>query len=167
MNRYKVYTLLFLFSVLLFTGIAIDATAIANPPTPNVNPQVEKIRAKIARLEFVRQQLVLERTQAQNAVTRLLLDRITILDNIEDAIAMVSQLEAEVAMAQNEAERQQWERFLFFAQQLLRHRWDQYDESINTETALQLKITHKDNQIAVIDTELAKLQAELAALLQN
>lgn len=167
MNRYKVYTLLFLFSVLLFTGSAIDASAIANPPNPNVNPQAEKIRAKIARLEFVRQQLVLEKTQAEKAVIRLLLDRITILDNIEDAIAMVSQLEAEVAMAQNEADRQQWERFLFFAQQLLLHRLDQYDESVNTETVWERKIRHLDKQIDVIDTELAKHKAELAALLQN
>lgn len=157
MNRFKVATLLFLFSLLCFTAFVSDAQAQADP-------EVQKILAQIAQLEKQRAKLVDAKTEANKAIKRVELDKVEVQAYISDVEKKISHLDAEIAMAVDEDFRDFLIRFQASMKRLLEELNQRYDQLERKQTAIENKISVLDKQIADIDNQLMSLYARLAQL---
>lgn len=155
MKRYSVYTLLFLFSLTVLSGISINAAA----------DEVAEIRAQIADLEATRARVVAVKAAAEAALTQVEQDLVNIRHSIDATLFLISQIEVELAMAVDAAERALWLSRLSEAMSLLDFHYESYAYKTYKKYDLISRIARLDSKIADIDNELMRLYARLAALI--
>ena len=158
MIRYKMSILLFLFSTLLLTTFAFEAQA-------QDNPEVQKILAQIDKLENKRAELVLYKTVLEQDIQRLNVQLLSIQSDISDTLDLISALEAELAMAVNDADRRRLQARLQQAKSRLNEYQKKYQKVLAKKTFIEKKIRLLDKRIADIDNQLMKFYARLFELI--
>ena len=157
MKRYRVYTLFFLFPLLI--GLAVVNIADADPK------EIAKLRAEIDSLEWELHTLEesLEKAEAEKANAVIYLEFLDI--RIGELTRQIAEAYDGLMAAENDAEREDWRDLMTVLQKRREFLENEYDCTTYTLAMLAYDIESLSSEIESVEERLAVAYARLAELL--